>query len=68
MITRKLVFGAVLVLALGTTTIAFAKENSNQRQVNRTTANTMYSMMERIDKDDMISMHNAMGGTAGCFK
>lgn len=119
MIIRKLVFGAVLVLALGTTTIAFAKENSNQRQVNKSSANTMYSMMkqygynelaqdiqdddyaamddfmnnlsnedyqkmidlmrkygygnmasmmERIDKDDMISMHNAMGGAAGCFR
>lgn len=119
MIIRKLVFGAVLVLALGTTTIAFAMENSNQRQVNKSSANTMYSMMEqygydelaqdiqdgdyaamddfmnnlsdedyqkmidlmreygygnmasmmeRIDKDDMISMHNAMGGSAGCFR
>ncbi len=117
MIIRKLVVGAVLVLALSTTTIAFAKESSNQRQVGRSSANTMYSMMEqfgydefaqdikdgdysamddfmnnlsdedyqkmidlmkesgygnmaammeRIDKNDMISMHNAMGGAAGC--
>ncbi len=119
MIMRKLVLGAVLVIALGTTTIAFAKENSNQRQINKTSANAMYSMMERygynelaqdikdgdyaamddfmnnlsdedyqkmidlmkeygygnmasmmerIDKEEMISMHNAMGGAAGCFR
>ena len=119
MIIRKLVFGAVLVLVLGTTTVAYAKENSNQRQIKGSTANTMYSMMEQygydelsqdikagdyaamddfmnnlsdedyqkmidlmkeygygnmasmmegIDKDDMISMHNAMGGAAGCFR
>lgn len=119
MINKKIVIGVVLVLALGTTTIAFAKENNNQRQVNRTTDNSMYSMMEqyeygelaqditednytsmndfmnklsdedyqkmkdfmreygygnrgsmmeRIDKEDMITMHNAMGGAAACFR
>lgn len=116
---KKIVIGAILVLALGTTTIAFAKGNSNQRQVNRITDNSMYSMMEqyeydeigqdnaeynyatmndfmnnlsdedyqkmkdfmreygygnresmmeRFDKEDRITMHNAMGGAAACFR
>ncbi|MBH1939837.1 hypothetical protein I5677_02875 [Mobilitalea sibirica] len=119
MMLRKLIIGAALVLALGTTTIAFARERGSQRQNYRPSVNSMYdmmeqygygelakeikdgnysamddfmnnlsdedyqkmidlmreygygnmaSMMERIDKEDMISMHNAMGGGAGCFR
>lgn len=119
MIIKKLVVGAALFLALGTTTIAFAKENSKDRQLSAVTTDTMYSMMEQngydelaqdikdgdyaamnnfmsnlsdkdyqkmidlmkeygysnmvvmmkqIDKADMISMHNVMGGAAACFR
>ncbi len=119
MIIRKLVFGVVLVLALGSTNIAFAKENRNQRQINKSSAITMNSMMgqyeydklprdnknggyvamndfmnnlsdddyqkmigfmreygygnmdsimERIDKDGMISMHSAMGDAVSCLR
>lgn len=119
MIIKKLVVGAALFLALGTTTIAFAKENNKDKQVSTTTTNAMYSMMEqngydelaqdfkdgdyaamndfmnnlsdkdyqkmidlmkeygysnmaammkRIDKADMISMHNAMGSGLACTR
>ncbi|MDF2805050.1 MAG: uncharacterized protein K0S61_4955 [Anaerocolumna sp.] len=63
MIIKKLLIGTALVLALGTTTIAFAKANNSngnsQESVrsgisNSITENSMYSMMQQYGYGDLV--------------
>jgi hypothetical protein len=64
MVTKRLIIGVLLVLALGTTTIAFAKEKqeygnvSNRRNVeinysNRPNRNSMLALMEQYGYGDL---------------
>ena len=60
MMIKKLLIGTALVLALGTTTIAFAKvnnSNGNTQEIDindSTTENSMYSMMEQYGYGDLV--------------
>jgi len=63
MIIKKILIGTALILALGTTTIAFAKENNSNRNAtendrsdinNSTIGNSMYSMMEQYGYGDLV--------------
>lgn len=63
MFIKKLLIGTALVLALGTTAIAFAKENNsnaNAQEVERSnlrnsfSENSMFSMMEQYGYSDLV--------------